>query len=739
MNKPITDTQFDEAIKRALVIPEPDPAAFARMRSSVERAAGNSHSIGRRHPAGWAWVFAASLILVVQAAVLAIGPQKAAAAFQRLMSFVPGIGVVEQSGTLRILAEPVSQTREGITVKVSNALLTGSETQIRYGWLGVPRSAYPQEEANPGCLEQPWLRLADGTRIDLQSPVPPAVDEAALVLPCISGTLPGAVPEDWELVLRFIPAPPDYQVLPVVEEPTPLPTPIVSETSGQDTPAAVSPASRAEMTVTHSIAVDDGYILAGKISMPSEKEEFVQSGMLRLFDAQGREIFFSAPREPVDPGTRVDWIVQIQDGGVTFPLRITTSGQALERLDPAASARLTVDVGQNPQPGQEWLINQELQIGGYCFTLKRLSALADGYEITLDMGPDLASVSAEIENTQPVGGGGGGGLEGTYKLSMVYETPPVGELSLLFTRPVRKSGAVTVETTWAPAQPRDASPLAASSEACLTDQSLAGVPSLPPQMRGAMFLSQNQPVGVAAFSLEGVRLGVVPDVYKAGLAPDGKRLAVNTPSGLRLIETAGFSVSEVGGSFGNDLRWSPDGQWIASLWADGQPGLYVTSAGGGPARLLSDLGYEQIAGWSPDSQQVYFAIPGADQGGFVLRSASRGDGTITDVLTLDDSSLKFTAATVSPDGKWVAYRGFDNTSLYLKSLDGGSARLVLPKLGQATNGLVWSTNGRWLGLSIMTDANPQGEVFLLDPQTCEMYALGGASGPGGAIQGLIVQ
>ena len=267
-------------------------------------------------------------------------------------------------------------------------------------------------------------------------------------------------------------------------------------------------------------------------------------------------------------------------------------------------------------------------------------------------------------------------MEGTYKLSMVYETPPVGELSLLFTRPVRKSGA-TVETTWAPAQPRDASPLAASSS--LSDGPIPRGCAQPAPADAGSHVPQPKPTsGSSRVFPGGVRLGVVPDVYKAGLAPDGKRLAVNTPSGLRLIETAGFSVSEVGGSFGNDLRWSPDGQWIASLWADGQPGLYVTSAGGGPARLLSDLGYEQIAGWSPDSQQVYFAIPGADQGGFVLRSASRGDGTITDVLTLDDSSLKFTAATVSPDGKWVAYRGFDNTSLYLKSLDGGSARWCCP-------------------------------------------------------------
>ena len=37
--------------------------------------------------------------------------------------------------------------------------------------------------------------------------IPADVNEAVLVIPCLANTLPGKAPENWELPLRFVPAP----------------------------------------------------------------------------------------------------------------------------------------------------------------------------------------------------------------------------------------------------------------------------------------------------------------------------------------------------------------------------------------------------------------------------------------------------------------------------------------------------------------------------------------------------
>jgi hypothetical protein len=134
--------------------------------------------------------------------------------------YIPRVGIVDPSGGIRVLAEPVSVSREGITLTVTGATLTADGTHLQYRTFGVPRSAYPQREDVSGCYEPEYLRLPDGTKLGTEremGPVPAEVNEAVFVMPCIAGTLPGTVPEDWELPLRFVPAPEELEVMPVVE------------------------------------------------------------------------------------------------------------------------------------------------------------------------------------------------------------------------------------------------------------------------------------------------------------------------------------------------------------------------------------------------------------------------------------------------------------------------------------------------------------------------------------------
>jgi Tol biopolymer transport system component len=83
---------------------------------------------------------------------------------------------------------------------------------------------------------------------------------------------------------------------------------------------------------------------------------------------------------------------------------------------------------------------------------------------------------------------------------------------------------------------------------------------------------------------------------------------------------------------------------------------------------------------------------------------------------------------VSPDGKWIAYRASDNSSLFIKGMDGSPARLLLDDPANAINGIAWDKESLLLGVSLITPEYPDGEIILIAPDTCETYRLPGLSG-----------
>jgi len=92
----------------------------------------------------------------------------------------------------------------------------------------------------------------------------------------------------------------------------------------------------------------------------------------------------------------------------------------------------------------------------------------------------------------------------------------------------------------------------------------------------------------------------------------------------------------------------------------------INSDGKNTKASLSNLGYETIADWSPEGSILYYAIPGSTGDGFLLRSVDVSTGNTKDLFVLENSSLKAPMPAVSPDGKWIAYRASDNSSLLSK-------------------------------------------------------------------------
>lgn len=375
----------------------------------------------------------------------------------RSLGYIPGVGIIEQGAPIRVLAEPVSVTRDGITLTVSEAVLISDKTVVLFTLENVPRNALSHDENVSGCPGMAELHLPDGTVLQIvegggsmgktrfvYAPIPADVNEAVFVLPCIANTLPGLAPENWELPLHFIPAPPDMTVVPVIEiEPTAAPE---------------STETAAPVQITQALQVGDEYVVVGKITDHDAGDSWVELTGLRLTDANGAEIYAQLPT--VEVASDFDWGVQFKAGAVAFPLTFAFDWVRISPL-PDARAEFEFDAGENPQPGQEWTLNLPIQIGGRTVTLETVQADSrGGYNFIFTSDPDVTGISLEIAGHTPLGGGGGGGYGlGQFSVGQTYAELPKGKLHVVLSNLTVASPPQTWTLEWSPENPPEAASL----------------------------------------------------------------------------------------------------------------------------------------------------------------------------------------------------------------------------------------------------------------------------------------
>lgn len=147
-------------------------------------------------------------------------------------------------------------------------------------------------------------------------------------------------------------------------------------------------------------------------------------------------------------------------------------------------------------------------------------------------------------------------------------------------------------------------------------------------------------------------------------------------------------------------------------------GVYVIGLDGSSRRQVTDQAYASVIGWSPDSAQIYVAIPFSGGSPWKVRAIDAATGEWRDLFTIENGTPKFLSPALSPDGQWIAYRGADNSSLYLVRLDGADMHLVMTGVRQ----VVWSRSG-WMGVTVASPDPEQLRVLLLQPESCRVYLL----------------
>ncbi|PTB83057.1 peptidase S9 family protein [Pseudidiomarina aestuarii] len=269
-------------------------------------------------------------------------------------------------------------------------------------------------------------------------------------------------------------------------------------------------------------------------------------------------------------------------------------------------------------------------------------------------------------------------------------------------------------------------------------------------------------------------------------SPDGKTLAfVSNRSGSQQIHLywndtrEQAPITRLTGS-PSGLSWSPNGRWIAfsmftpkpskppvslpgqpkgANWAEpakyidkdtyrvdgggyapeGYRQIYLIPASGGTPRQLTfdDYNHGGTLAWSGDSKQIIFSANRRDDAwqqpvNSELYSLNVESG---DIKTLTDRVGPDSSPAVSPDGRFVAWLGYDDkelsyqlNQLYVMELDGGKPQLLTEDLDYAIDSIQWGANSRTIYASYEKHGNGHVVSMNLSGRRTELVAnMGGLS------------
>jgi hypothetical protein len=326
-------------------------------------------------------------------------------ALQKMLGYIPGLGLVESGDSLRTLAEPVSVTRDGITVTVEKGSVDSNRTTLVINFAGLVYDDYLSQFDRCPLTEasHPQLRLKDGTKLKLSSwmemhdygldvryffpALPVGSDDATLEIPCL---MIKQSPKDWKIPLHFTPAA-GAEALPVIELPHALPTPQVATGS----PYGIS------LVLEKVIPLDDGYIFMGSLNWndpsPSHQIQFVTMvNNPYVVDGDGDGgigiEFVSPDRTNMKGSTRNPWAYKVLGKEQVWPLTLKANiAIVLHSTD-----SFTFDPGPNPQLGQSWPLDQDVMVSGYAIHLfsatLNTNPRGNGVVLDFDVQPDSEDV-----------------------------------------------------------------------------------------------------------------------------------------------------------------------------------------------------------------------------------------------------------------------------------------------------------------------------------------------------------
>ena len=423
--------EFEEKVREAVSVPNARPEFVNQLRNELAGRPVEMKPTFIFRPA-WAVAFALAL------AVIAVSVPGIAAAIGRLFGYVPEVGLVETTNGLRMLVEPVSVTREGVTLTVKSVFVFADHVELAYevkgidpandGWQADDAGANPTAfcgGVNIGEMDtkagDAMLRLPDGTLLERDrsgmypknayamtpvyaASIPADVTEMTMILDCIPMARIGAVQENWEVTFELITVPagtvlgePVIEVAPTVTLPEVLPT-----TTNANVPAPV-----VTMTLERVVPMDSGTIFYFSMDMENKDPSLVSIMPVNVYviDSLGQklQLIGNFTWQPFEhrAGSAFEFMLQSKpaDGPLNLVVENAVAYYAPLYVEPpqatADELSFAFDAGVDPQQDQTWSLDKEFDIADY--QIKVASAQATTYDEVKSQTPDFNFISQGFE------------------------------------------------------------------------------------------------------------------------------------------------------------------------------------------------------------------------------------------------------------------------------------------------------------------------------------------------------
>lgn len=734
-------SKFENEIIKSFAAPNASERLKSQLKAQIEtqpKVQPSYHKPGPRFSFGWGLALASTLLVLI--VVLAIGPGKVWAQIQKSLGFLPGFGLVEENTIIRTIAQPVGQSQDGITIDVVNALLTNSETKIDYRVFGLGKANFG-EEGDPTCFEPAQLILPDGTVLtrdgNIFPAIPAGVEKATLIFPCIAGTRVETTPVNWQFELTFIPAENPQELLAVEF----IPQPIISLSESEQTQQDESP--DVDMGLGMAIETADGYILTGYLD--SQKpfsylaiDPVITDANQQIVQTTYPGEFMQLAQEEPLLGKADIFALAFKNQGLNFPLIVSWDYYPITRHTIENTPVQTFNVGDNPQVGQSWQSDLVFEIDGISITLKKIAVERNNaYRFTFEGPGNLETVSVEMPDYPSIGGGGGSSgypsAEGTKEAesSISFTDLPTGELKFYVTAISVYEEPVRLTQSWQPSQAHAQSQAQTDIDVCLVGSQSSQIKSLPTFAEELLILGYAQIPGTSDWETRLLSsTGLTPnEVFRAAnrssFSLDGKQIIYpgeqNDKYVLEVFDIATSRITTLPYS-SSDFQFSPDGKYILMSLTDSMvlyPALYNVETQ--TLLPISADEYVDIVGWSPDSKTAYFAVRYTEGLAWKFMAYSVETGKTEALLDITNGTIKLLYPRVSPDGKWLSYRGSDNSTIWLMNLETQETR----KLMDASNvrAAIWLDETH-LAMNL-TDETGTYHLLVADINSCNLMRVDG--------------
>jgi hypothetical protein len=503
---------FEKKIKQTYHLPDINPAFLNRLEAKLQAYQPNLEAEAK--PAFHSirgWSYAVATLLIISVMVFTIGPSKVLAYIQAVFGYVPDVGLVDTSSPFRQLVEPVSDTRDGITLTIQSAFLSADGTIITYTMSELPAEIKRAGFGDPACSSPAYLRLPDNSIIEaarsnsgltpdgsfvynirFNSSFPANFTQATLVFPCLEGAARDKGPVDWQFALAFKPVPEGLVVYPATLMPPQFeidndvpaaaapPTQPETGTNASVMPAKIVDGDRQEeMVVLAVVEQAEAYWVTW--AYPYQFDEEIQlNGQLYigpfnpvLYDANGKPLpapdhetqpklwdYEESLRSQLSDQEMSEYFISmytfvVPKSGIAFP--VYAKQNVYERSFPEKDAYADVKfdgtkVQTSDQPVQ---INQEIQLGSVKFNLEAIEKNQfGGYSFLFDgtEGKVVQCQAGLVGYTTNMGGGSSLNPDDPFHFyqAEMYSQIPTGMLTVRVSQPAVLGDLISFIGSWSP-------------------------------------------------------------------------------------------------------------------------------------------------------------------------------------------------------------------------------------------------------------------------------------------------